>query len=314
MRIIRSTRSDAALPRGVSRGKAASLLQLMLTVWVVLASSAAAQPAGVTMTIPPGGVGLDGVVRPGSWTPLQLSLDNVTAGDRDVVLTWVYGDSDGDRVAARRRLTLTRERPGQRAWLYAAAAMTTGETTRWTVTADDADTGRRLATLAVEPDPSRLVTPGTDLVAVTSNADLGLNDYARHEDPPRAAPPRPGPVTGPLARPVDGPVGAGHLHLDPRSGGRPGRPAADLRGVAAGAARVGLPRRAPGHRPPGGGADVDRLAPRGPAAGQRGRDADHQHDGLAPVAGRAAPGRPPGAEPYRVRSRRVQHPYDGAAA
>ncbi len=155
----------------------------MLCAALTFALNAAAQPAdtGVTLTVPPGGLGLDGVIRPGSWMPLRLSLDNASAEDRDIVLSWVHHDSDGDRVAATRRVTLTRQRPGQRAWLYAAAPMTTSAQTRWEVTAADAATGRRLAAITLEPDTSRLVTADTDLVAVTSNADLGLNDYQRHE-------------------------------------------------------------------------------------------------------------------------------------
>ena len=170
-------------------------MRVMYRVWsqlwmmcVVLAGGlAAAVPAAawgqlneVTFDVEPGYAGLDGAIRPGAWTPIRLSIDNLSADDREVFVAWEHRDADGDRVVAQRRVTLTRQREDQPVWLYAAAGATTGSDTRWNLRVVDAESGQRLASLTVQPNPDELLRDGETLIAVTSPADLGLTDFERH--------------------------------------------------------------------------------------------------------------------------------------
>lgn len=147
----------------------------------MMAGAAGAQLDEVRLDIEQGYLGLDGYVRPGTWTPLRLSVDNLAADDRDVIFRWEHPDEDGDRVWAQRKATLTRQRDDQPVWLYAAIPMTTGRDTRWNLRAVDAESGELLAATSVQPNAEFLLNQSETLVAVTSTADLGLNDYQRYE-------------------------------------------------------------------------------------------------------------------------------------
>jgi hypothetical protein len=165
----------------------------MRFVWLVLSTVAAGFPGipGVTgalaqaepvrMTIEQGFAGLDGYIQPGRWTPIRLSVDHLSADDRDTIFRWELTDEDGDRVLAERRLTLTRQREGQPVWLYAPVPLRTNRDTRWTFRAIDAESGELLQSMEVGPDAELLVTEGQTLIGVTSASDLGLNDAARHD-------------------------------------------------------------------------------------------------------------------------------------
>ena len=96
-------------------------LRAVVAVWLlVFAGVAEAQQNTVSLRVAPGGFGLDGVVRPGSWAGLRLLLDNPGADDRAVTLSWELADEDGDRVVTQRDVTLARQRDNQAVWLYAA--------------------------------------------------------------------------------------------------------------------------------------------------------------------------------------------------
>ncbi|MEM8738191.1 MAG: hypothetical protein AAGG38_06895 [Planctomycetota bacterium] len=142
---------------------------------------ARAQVDEIRLGIEQGYAGLDGLIRPGSWTPIRVTVDNLSADDRDVFLRWELRDGDGDRVVAQRRVTLTRQREGQPVWLYAAVPVETDAETVWTLRAVDAESGALLASLAVQPQAEALLREDETLVAVTTTAGLGFNDYQRHE-------------------------------------------------------------------------------------------------------------------------------------
>lgn len=158
-------------------------LILVLGLWGAVAAGGAAraQLDEVRLDIEQGFVGLDGYIRPGAWTPIRLSVDNLSADDRDVFLRWEHHDEDGDRVTAERRVTLTRQRDDQPVWLYAAVPMTTNRDTRWNLRAVDAESGALLSSTVVTPNPDLLLRDSEQLIAVTSSADLGINDVQRHE-------------------------------------------------------------------------------------------------------------------------------------
>lgn len=139
----------------------------------------AAQIDRVGLSVEPGFVGLSGYVRPGGWVPLRVSIDNPTADDLDLLCRWVVTDEDGDLVAAQRRVAVNAQRT-EHAWLYAPVPYGTSPSQTWTVRLVDAPTGRAIASLDVRPAQDRWVRASAGMIAVTSNADLGLNDYARH--------------------------------------------------------------------------------------------------------------------------------------
>ncbi|MEO0514164.1 MAG: hypothetical protein AAF086_02570 [Planctomycetota bacterium] len=158
------------------------LRRLILVVGLcMLAGAAKAQLDEVLLDIEQGYLGLDGYVRPGTWTPIRLSVDNLAADDRDVIFRWEHQDEDGDRVSAERKVTLTRQRDDQPVWMYAAVPMTTNRDTRWSLRAVDAESGELLAAATAQPNGELLLRDSEQLIAVTTTADLGLTDYQRHE-------------------------------------------------------------------------------------------------------------------------------------
>ncbi|MEX0744373.1 MAG: hypothetical protein WD118_02120, partial [Phycisphaeraceae bacterium] len=176
-----------ALPRRVNfvhmkpghlshRGSLISLTWLL--AWLLLTPGAWAQVDTVSLAVESGDVGMDGVVRPGSWTPLRLTLRNQAAEPREVVCRWVVQDFDGDAVYMQRRVTLTPERT-QRVWLYAAPAATGSTRDPWQVQVLDAETGRLLAQQQVVP--RHQLNPTDNLIAVMSSAELGFEPFSeRH--------------------------------------------------------------------------------------------------------------------------------------
>lgn len=156
-------------------------LVLGFTVSLPGAGAALGQLDEVRIGVGPGYAGLDGLIRPGAWTPIRVSVDNLSADDRDVLVAWEHLDSDGDRVVAQRRVTLARQRENQPVWLYAAVPATTGSDTRWNLRVVDAESGQLLATLTVQPKAEALLRDGETLIAVTSPANLGLTDFERHD-------------------------------------------------------------------------------------------------------------------------------------
>ncbi len=130
-------------------------------------------------------VGFSGHVRPGEWVPLRLTVDNPTADDVELRFVWTVEDADGDRVAAERTAVINAQRE-ERLWLYAPLPLEADRDTTWTVQALSTDAEGDNATQTVgEPvsfrvDPTRWAEPGTGLIAVMSEQDLGLDDYAAH--------------------------------------------------------------------------------------------------------------------------------------
>lgn len=75
-------------------------IQFFITLLLILtlARAATAQEAGVTLTIDADHVGLGGVVRPGSWAPMLLTIENHAAAPLRVRCEWVLNDADSDEV------------------------------------------------------------------------------------------------------------------------------------------------------------------------------------------------------------------------
>src|SRR5438874_13421076 len=103
---------------------------------LLLAVAARAQTTGVTISVDPDRVGLNGYVRPGEWTPMLVTLDNQSAERLKVACEWAIPDSDGDEARMRRVLTLDAhdpERGPQPVWLYASPTVNTKSPPDWRV-------------------------------------------------------------------------------------------------------------------------------------------------------------------------------------
>ncbi|MEM7577027.1 MAG: hypothetical protein AAF328_06075 [Planctomycetota bacterium] len=145
---------------------------------------AAAQLDRLTLSVNPEDVGVGGYVRPGQWTPMRVTLDNPTADDVEVTLTWPMRDADGDLAESRRTAVINAQRTEQM-WLYAPLPMNARPDVPWTVRVTSPDTDAQGDAVALgEPlslrlDESRWLPTGTGMIAVMSGQDLGLDDYAR---------------------------------------------------------------------------------------------------------------------------------------
>ena len=146
--------------------------------WAAAAQPVPADPAAGAVGFVPGGVraGLGGVTRPGEWTPLRVTLENPTADDADLTLSWTLPDASGDRVAMQRRLAVPAGREAT-TWLYGVIGG--GEPQGSPVVATGPE-GEVVAAATAAPDPDRALGPGEELILLMSGGDLGLGDYARH--------------------------------------------------------------------------------------------------------------------------------------
>ena len=93
-----------------------SVLAWIVTAW---ASVAVAQVSDVEVSVNPNDIGLGGAVRPGSFTPMLVTMQNRSANPRRVRCRWIMPDIDGDPIVHERTVTLSPKRT-QQAWLYAA--------------------------------------------------------------------------------------------------------------------------------------------------------------------------------------------------
>lgn len=136
---------------------------------------------GVSVRIDPRWVGVQGVVRPGAWTPMRVSLDNHGADPKRVRCRWVLNDGDGDRVYAQRVATVGPQQT--HVWLYAAPSLATKAGDHWRVEVIDEAQGLALGT--AQARPRSVLEQGQCVLGVTGTASLGLEPYTngvtRHE-------------------------------------------------------------------------------------------------------------------------------------
>lgn len=158
---------------------------VILALWVALwALPAAAQLDRLTLRVNPEDVGLGGYVRPGDWMPMRVSIDNPTADDVELTLTWPMRDADGDVAEAQRTAVINAQRTEQM-WLYAPLPLNARADVPWTVRASRADAdGQGVGIALADPlnirlDAGRWLPPGTAMIALMSGQTLGLDDYAR---------------------------------------------------------------------------------------------------------------------------------------
>ena len=152
-----------------------------VVTWVValsfgLTGPAFGQVSEVRLSLAPGDLGWQGVVRPGGWMPLRLTLENRSAQPRQVRCAWIVSDADGDRAQLEREVTLSPDRV-QTVWLYAPITYATTPSTTWRVQVVDDATDQALAFETFRPPA--LLDSDIAMIASTSASHLGLAPYIR---------------------------------------------------------------------------------------------------------------------------------------
>ena len=156
--------------------------------WVVClvlfwAAAAPGQVSDLGVSVQPADIGIGGIVRPGTWTPMRVTLENRSASSRNVRCQWLLADIDGDRIQVHRSLALTPQRT-QQLWLYAVPAYNMDNRPDWRVQVIDEDSGELLATQRLTLG-TRL-EPRVNMIGVTSPLALDLrrfaDDLTQHEE------------------------------------------------------------------------------------------------------------------------------------
>lgn len=134
-----------------------------------------AQVGEVKLSIESDQIGLGGMVRPGTWTPIRLTLQNAFAEPVTVRCQWTLQDADDDVVLAQRTVTLSAQRT-QSVWLYADPPLAQStKSGQWFVHIINAKTGQVLAMQRVVP--GKVISPTTMVVGTTSTQLLGLQGF-----------------------------------------------------------------------------------------------------------------------------------------
>ena len=156
---------------------------LVVSIAVVGLRSVKADTPHISVEVLPENVGLNGVVRPGQWTPMLIQVENKLSKARQVRCQWVVSDADGDRVDSQRLVVLNPDRVN-RVWLYAKLPAATDLKASWRINVIDGNSGATLATQEVRA--AEIIPAHTRVIGVTSSQSLGLDRYAhpvtQHEE------------------------------------------------------------------------------------------------------------------------------------
>ncbi|MEE9212690.1 MAG: hypothetical protein V3U29_08560 [Phycisphaeraceae bacterium] len=150
------------------------ILAGLVVSWAI-AEPVHAQADRVVLTIDPDRVGLGGLIRPGTWTPIRLTLANQSSRPRQVRCQWVLADIDGDLVVAERVVPLTPQTT-QAVWLYAVPDVNVSDRAVWHVQVIDEETGNAVAAQRVAV--ANLLQQRVGVIGVTSAAGLGLDAFS----------------------------------------------------------------------------------------------------------------------------------------
>lgn len=152
---------------------------LSLAFFLMGGRDATAQQSGVELQpIRPSALGLGGLVRRGTWTPVRLDLFNESVEVRGVVCRWLLTDDDGDQVIAERAVDLTPQRE-QQVWLYANPPLNIAGTAEWVFQIVDADSDQLLAQQTAKTNSGAYLSPTVGVVGVCGVEDMGLLPYSR---------------------------------------------------------------------------------------------------------------------------------------
>lgn len=151
----------------------------MLAPGLFTSHSVLAQQSGVELKpIRPSAMGLGGLVRRGTWTPVRLDLFNESVEVRGVICRWLLTDDDGDQVIAERSVDLTPQRD-QQVWLYANPPLSGAGSASWTFQVVDADSNQLLAEQTAQTSTGAYLSPTVGVVGVCGVEDMGLQPYSK---------------------------------------------------------------------------------------------------------------------------------------
>ncbi|MCC7204157.1 MAG: hypothetical protein IT441_03695 [Phycisphaeraceae bacterium] len=153
---------------------------LVLSAGPVVGQSLRFEAGGLRVEVPRERVGMGGMVQPGCWTGLGVSLENPGQAARSVICEWVVQDADGDPVHARRAATIG---PGEtgRLWVYQPLPLTMGPGStaggRWRLRVLDGVSGQLLASRTTAPSLDATLSPEVGVIGLTGSRSLGLTPY-----------------------------------------------------------------------------------------------------------------------------------------
>ncbi|QQE11972.1 hypothetical protein JD969_00415 [Planctomycetota bacterium] len=156
--------------------KIKSLFLIVMVSLLCLGGQVFAQLDTVEILLEPSDLGIEGVVRRGTWTPLRVTLLSNGAEHRTVLCRWRYEDADGDTVVAQREVTL-QPQVEQTIWLYGHPPLTQSGKKPFVVDVIDKESGKQLDREVQVP--KEVVTPLTSVIGVLgrSGGMMGLERY-----------------------------------------------------------------------------------------------------------------------------------------
>ena len=154
-----------------------------VAVVFALGVAARGQVESVRLSVAPEHIGLGGWARPGTWTPLLVSLTNQSARIRQVRVQWVCPDIDGDPVLFERTIRALNPNRTEQYWLYAALPATAKKGDTFFIRLLDDESESLLATESIVLED--LGSSRDRTVGIVGSHQLGLEPYAdnhtRHE-------------------------------------------------------------------------------------------------------------------------------------
>lgn len=139
--------------------------------------------AGINVTVDQ--VGIANHLRPGSWTPIRLVLDNPSLQNRRLRLTAAINDEDGDEMhLIRESVSLAAGQTGLELWLIARPPVSAAMDRPFArVRVSDADTGEVLGLIPILA--RQVISPFDRAIAVSGSRPFGLQAFSstntRHE-------------------------------------------------------------------------------------------------------------------------------------
>ncbi len=154
----------------------AACLTVMTTPLPAMGATVA-DAGDIEVRIEPESVGVGGVVRAGSWTPIRIELANKGSLDRQVRIAWLLEDVDGDEVQVRvPPVTLGAGDPARSLWLYAAPPInTTEDNLDWRLKVTDHETAELLAIVSIRPQ--EMASVQERIVGIVGPHTAGLDQY-----------------------------------------------------------------------------------------------------------------------------------------
>lgn len=153
-----------------------SICLLSLLACFVFVEAARAQDSPIQIIIErPEDVGFEGIVRPGTWAPMRVTLRNTEGVLRKLTVDWIAPDGDGDLVIARRENVVVAAGGSTSLRLYAMPAINSKPSDGWTIRAVDADTAQIITSLKVAPKFSLPLRAAA--IGITGGGLMGLASF-----------------------------------------------------------------------------------------------------------------------------------------